>query len=459
MPIDDIDLIIDEILSEPKFNSYKDEPIIYKASQMKSFTPLKYAELDKLNMSLASKHVTNEEIFYKQAKFMEDFEDDFEFRGSFFSYFPSYQIMNRQQLRGYFSWRTKYRNGIIEKTQSSFLFVYIYELINLIGVKEPIDGFNKLKKLGDDYRENHSMLDKYLRVWMIDYVVYYDLEFSLIDEFAQKEVTDPYDTLVKKSNYNIKNSKFINEHSDDFKLIVRRSCETLTNNLKKDFIQTLLGEMCERECNLFPNTLFYNREVKKDKEYLLALDLKYSVKNNKWYKETLIASEKSKNNVGLILREIDSLMRIAYNYKYKIKGHNTVYSAVIEEVINQFLLEKKALNAPKIEIEFSKLENIRKSALEIQNKLLVEDEIIEEEVAEAVEEDTLLDTHELKVLQFVLLEEDYQKYARENKIMISVIIDSINEKLFDNFGDTVIEFTDKADVIEDYIEELKEMFL
>ena len=43
--------------------------------------------------------------------------------------------------------------------------------------------------------------------------------------------------------------------------------------------------------------------------------------------------------------------------------------------------------------------------------------------------------------------------------MISILADSINEKLFDNFGDTVIDFfDDEPIVIEDYTEELKNMF-
>ena len=43
--------------------------------------------------------------------------------------------------------------------------------------------------------------------------------------------------------------------------------------------------------------------------------------------------------------------------------------------------------------------------------------------------------------------------------MPSIIADSINEKLFDIFGDTVIDFlSDDPCVIEDYIEELKKMF-
>ena len=43
--------------------------------------------------------------------------------------------------------------------------------------------------------------------------------------------------------------------------------------------------------------------------------------------------------------------------------------------------------------------------------------------------------------------------------MLTVAIDEINERLFDDFGDTVIIFNgDTPEIIEDYKEELKGMF-
>ena len=43
--------------------------------------------------------------------------------------------------------------------------------------------------------------------------------------------------------------------------------------------------------------------------------------------------------------------------------------------------------------------------------------------------------------------------------MVSILADSINEKLFDLFGDTVIDFSaDSPELIEDYTDELREMF-
>lgn len=45
--------------------------------------------------------------------------------------------------------------------------------------------------------------------------------------------------------------------------------------------------------------------------------------------------------------------------------------------------------------------------------------------------------------------------------MASILADSINEKLFDEIGDSVIEFNeqDQPEIVEDYQEDLDEIFL
>ena len=42
-------------------------------------------------------------------------------------------------------------------------------------------------------------------------------------------------------------------------------------------------------------------------------------------------------------------------------------------------------------------------------------------------------------------------------LLLSVLVDSINDKLFDLFGDTVLLYDGEPEVIEDYAEQLKEM--
>ena len=68
--------------------------------------------------------------FYRQGKFMEDYEDDVRWAGAFRHYFPVYHDLNIKQLRGYFSWRTHVRKGEFLPIAISMAYIYLYELLN-----------------------------------------------------------------------------------------------------------------------------------------------------------------------------------------------------------------------------------------------------------------------------------------------------------------------------------------
>ena len=163
---------------------YRDEPIRRSPERLASCLPPQYGRMRKLALSYGIYQQAEALIFCKQGKFMEDFEDDFDYRGEFVRYFPTYQAMNDAQLRGYFSWRTRIRRGEINRTSLSFVFVYLYELLNGIGVKSPEEGFRTLKAFWLSYREIEPKIDRYVRLWLRDYVVYYNLDRSLLDELG-----------------------------------------------------------------------------------------------------------------------------------------------------------------------------------------------------------------------------------------------------------------------------------
>lgn len=76
----------------------------------------------------------------------------------------------------------------------------------------------------------------------------------------------------------------------------------------------------------------------------------------------------------------------------------------------------------------------------------------------AAEETALLSDAEYGFLGCLLDGGDWGTFARERSLLPSVLVDSINEKLFDRFGDTVIGYdAEKPEVIEDYREELRGM--
>ena len=118
------------------------------------------------------------QLFVDQALLAASYEDDYAFTGSFQHYFPTYRAMDDDQLRGYFAWRTKLRRGKLERTELSFAFVHLYELINGIGatgIVDPRQGFDDLTRFCRDYGELDPRIERHARAWCRDYALYHDL--------------------------------------------------------------------------------------------------------------------------------------------------------------------------------------------------------------------------------------------------------------------------------------------
>ena len=133
------------------------------------------------------------DIFYKQAKFMESFEDCYEGYDEFKMYSPKYMSMNDNQLRTYFSWRTKVRKGVVLETSLSYVFVYIYELLHEVGSDSPMDGYRKLCSLLNDYSKYEKKIDRYLKSWIHDYIIYN----KLFEEISEQEKEGGYNNYNK----------------------------------------------------------------------------------------------------------------------------------------------------------------------------------------------------------------------------------------------------------------------
>ncbi|MCI7729835.1 TerB N-terminal domain-containing protein [Enorma burkinafasonensis] len=167
---------------------YRNEPIITTGRQMAGYLPERYREMRKISRwqegSPRGRWLSEAELFYRQALFMEDFEDDCPYHGAFDSYYPTYNAMSDRQLRGYFTWRAAVRRGDIQEGPLAYAYVYLYELINGVGVTDALDGFRKLDGFWRAYREIAPGIDRYARTWLRDYVVYHGLDPVLLGECA-----------------------------------------------------------------------------------------------------------------------------------------------------------------------------------------------------------------------------------------------------------------------------------
>lgn len=476
-----------EVSSKAAFSGveYKDEPIIRPASGMKNYMPPRYDRMK----AIARENGYNsfEAIFYLQAKFMEDFEDNYDFKGDFFRYFPTYSSMNDTQLRGYFSWRTKVRHGTAEKTCPSFWLVYMYELLNGIGVSDPEDGYHKLKKTIDEYYALCDDPEYYPRRWLKDYVVYYGLDKSLLNDNGFVSADDALSLLLNRESKSDEevfdainlisgrkgdSSVFRRDHPDDVNAVVRRSYDELEKYYDKNrahsLTQTLFGNMTERHYRMFEFAVFSDRSEPGHREYEMSDICRFCKRGTDWTCAEYTLQRQQNKLLSQLLKGTDYLMRLKYGYKKQIKKPEmpSYLEKTISGVIDALLLEKEEAKKIKIEIDFGKLGGIRAAAEITREKLIVEEEPEEDElpltVSEEVPEepdvcDSPLDGTERGFMRLLTEGKPYGDFLRSRNAMLSVVVDSVNEKLFDIFGDTVILFDgDTPELIEEYTEELKE---
>lgn len=508
--IDDlIELIMgDEKLRESKTLSekiYRDEPILRPASQLvkkeqakdtpqKTEAPPLLMEMRRMVYLPEAQWKSREWLFYKQGKFMEYFKEDYDSDVIFDKYYPTYSDMTLEQQRAYFGWRTKVRRGEYSPTNLSFMFVYAYELINLIGVQSPQQGYECLKALYDKLGDEQPKLKKYVSEWLYDMVIYYGLDISLLVDYEllefDKAITvlrdssakvreEIFSALSTLSSYNPERSAFYKEHAEDFIAVAVESYRELELYYKNHRKNTLFDKFFgKRVCNvhrMFATAVFCHYRTVKHTSVTVSEVRRYIFRNGEWYCEEYVGRPHANKQVGELLRAVDSIMRRRFGYHKQIQQPDIIKPLVkiIELEIDKLQEEKKREEAARVDIDLSKLGGIRRAADITRDKLIVEEEadealqvpepapLSEAQQPQQMEQHTaLLDEGEYEFVRALLCGGDHSLAAKNAGSMPSLLADSINEKLYDIFADTVIDFDgDMPIIIEDYEEELKGMIL
>lgn len=426
---------------------------------------------------------SRESIFIKQGKLLADYEDDYVYDRRVTHYFPTYQSLTNPELRGYFSWRTKLRRGNLQKTSLTYAFLYIYELLNQIGVTDPMDGYRKLTEFRDAYGALDDGILPYLNLWLMDYVVYYNLDAGLLADTPQVRFNRGIavlDSIQSRGDEEViravkqlspkwlERSKFYREYREDCDTVtvrvLRRMSAHYNARCKKTMVEQYFGSFSQYRVILFDAAVFHERQVEGNRQYKVDENYIYRCRNGLWSVQKYNCLPHSNGKLGDVLKAIDGVMRECYGYgrpiQYKLDTKWIL--KIIQEEARNLLAEKKAAEEKKITIDYSRLARIRDDAAVTRDRLMVEEEAEEEAPpvqtpAPAEEpEDTPLTKDEYRLLQSLLYGRDYG-WVRSSGLMLSVLVDGINDKLYDTFSDSVLLGDDPPELIEDYIADLKEM--
>lgn len=391
---EDVRALIERITSSERMRTnshfsdavYRAEPILTTGRQMATYLPDRYREMRAISRwqegEPHGRWITEAELFWRQGTLMADFEDDCPYHGTFKAYFPTYADMSDRQLRGYFTWRTAVRRGNIQETSLSYAFVYLYELLNGIGVSDPADGFLKLKSFWEAYRELAPEIDRYVPIWLRDYVVYHGLDVSLlsndsaiafdqalfelvrqsapfdpdllenIDELVvgdepeeetvaprpplgrgkQSALPLPADVELEEallfaadalSTYRIRLSRLYKDYCDDlrhvFCSVYVRLLAYYRRSRSNGLVETMFGEQVRMSYTMFSNAVFFEPTPHPSADVRLDPIHWYQCRRGTWSCIRVYGTRGKSPLLGKIMREVDRRLRDAINYPHPLK--------------------------------------------------------------------------------------------------------------------------------------------
>ncbi|MDE6732643.1 MAG: TerB N-terminal domain-containing protein [Oscillospiraceae bacterium] len=527
-------------------------------SPQESYMLTKIAQMRELEICVRGFGIVKRAIeltIVEQGDFMAQVEDDFPRAAYCALATPVYAAMSNSQLRTFFTWRTDARRGVYIRTDKPYIMLYCFELLNKIGENESIKAFDKLLEVWEGCKEFAPYLNELMPRWLKDFYAFNDVTEKYPDikavlgeseadinereftAFESGDYANKLDFLAGNSAYDIKGSAF---YSDDKRDLIEAACEAALNALH-DYFSKRGIELAELVCGKLKKdytwTPFKDAIVNLDtadgfKPIRISAAERYCVKRGEPALE-LFDFSPSRGFIGYLLKSVEAELRIKTGYGRRLtvkldmvkndfanrtKLMEAISAPEFVEVIPKAVGEFCAANGIKppqkpeknkidndaysytrerVEIDVSKLKEIRERSDRLTELLIIDneedpeddfepseiaDQIHEEEFSELIgelkeelsshEEDELplraenpffedLDTdwktfaNALIPLQLgalkALLDGTFKAYSRQHDRLPETIIEEINTEALAAFGDVVIE---NGEIIPDYLEEI-----
>lgn len=282
---------------------------------------------------------------------------------------------------------------------------------------------------------------------------------------------------------------------------------------KSGIVASLFGEETAMPYTMFASAVFFAPERHKDCEYRLDPIHIYRCQNGFWECMRIHGSRQKSSKLGEMMRACDQRLRLALDPAHPLKEEKVpkYLAKIIDDEIVAWLSWDAAHQPVKIDIDLSQLGHIRNAAAQTREALLIDEEREDDALAEAAEADSgqpeaepaanmiaepaaastqqneadepTISTEQFGVVAPLLAPEptpatpmsagtasalahaaeDYLRALLEQNAAQAasaversgqsedMLVDNINEALFDLVGDTVIEFGAAGpQIIEDY---------
>lgn len=477
---------------------YTDTPLNFanrpKSTKSLYVTPDKITEMKRLyEYSMYNLDEGRNKNFYRQGKFMEDYEDDAPAPVFCSYYYPTYHDLNILELRAYFTWRTQLRRGNFQQITPSLAYIYIYELLNCIGATSPEDALAKLQTFEAKYLEQfgNTNLKNNFRRWMFDFAIINNLPKATALQYAPEELkfeqaigtmhdqqahTDDeilaaLGAAVKKDFFK---SPVVKKQGDKGKKYFAGVCRILTDELDK----TIFGEQKIVGWKPLNNAIYYSDRTKPDFDYEIFPTLKYKHRSGVWQVQHYDYNYYNQLMLKNFVNAVDLKLRQHFHTGSPLKeseAYRQFYPS-IDRAIRQLDEESK----PKITVNLQSLSQIREDSASTRDSLLTEedrdDTTVEnaeistdthtvETTAETAAIETFQETSlqqqtaapiEIQILRAILADGDASAIIKANHLMPSIAAEKINEMFYDQFADNIVDCDGaKITIVEDYEDMLR----
>ena len=314
------------------------------------------------------------------------------------------------------------------------------------------------------------------------------------------------------STYNLSSSRLDRSHHRDLRhvacAVYVRMVRYYDTHRKTGIVASLFGEETAMPYTMFASAVFFAPERHEDCEYRLDPIHIYRCQNGFWECMRIHGSRQKSSKLGEMMRACDQRLRLALDPAHPLKEEKVpkYLAKIIDDEIVAWLSWDAAHQPVKIDIDLSQLGHIRSAAAQTREALLIDEEredgpladaevavaerpeaepvadTIAEPVATTMQQDEAseptISTEQFGVVAPLLaptpapadtasaLDPAADAYLRalleQNAAQTAsaversgqsedMLVDSINEALFDLVGDTVIEFGAAGPrIIEDY---------
>ena len=445
--------------------------------------------------------------FVRQGRLMADYEDDYDWNGSFTHYFPTYHDLNVRQLRGYFSWRTKARKGDFRKIPDSMAYLYLYELLNGIGTDTAAEAFRRMAEFEAGYLDRgfgDAAMRKNLRRWMFEFTILQGLPEEMILQAAdagmlerdrmiavlrgpeEEEDGEVCRALAYFAGSKPEKTPVLSKEGARgarlFASLWRKAAQESFEN-GKDLFTLSFGEIREFPWHPFANAVWLSETKIPDREIRLGKCRAYRCRGGRFTEECFADLYIDRSRLKILWHAADRLFRryLKTGAALKERPEEAWAIPLIEEVIE----EDKEAKRPKIVIDFSGLEAIRKAAEETRDSLLTEEELLEEAPVKETagtegpaaenppasskaedrtpeagsplpdDPDSPLSPVQREILTALLSGNSPEGILKRERLLPSIAADEINEALYDEIGDTVLLcMDDRLLLVDDYREDI-----